>query len=131
MDTWLNEIPGAQELAEWFGSWPSFHDAEVLSVELNRTGPSKVSVHTWAITDKIDSRGFYVCERNCIVTFWIEDLSAVQLAHFNNQNALSDLDFYKKDGDFVLYFAPAHGLDGEIHAKSVRIEFSPGGPSNE
>ena len=29
-------IAGAAELVEWFGRWPSFHDAEIVSLELNR-----------------------------------------------------------------------------------------------
>jgi Immunity protein 50 len=28
------DIAGADDVVRWFGEWPSFHDAEVLSVHL-------------------------------------------------------------------------------------------------
>jgi hypothetical protein len=31
----LTRIDGAQRLYDWFGYWPSFHDAEILSLQLN------------------------------------------------------------------------------------------------
>lgn len=36
-----DEVPVSSELIRWFGYWPSFHDAEVLEIELRRTGHSK------------------------------------------------------------------------------------------
>ena len=30
------DIPGAQDVIAWFGAWPTFHDAEVLSISLDR-----------------------------------------------------------------------------------------------
>ena len=32
----LQEISGAAELRDWFGYWPMFHDAEIISLHLNR-----------------------------------------------------------------------------------------------
>jgi hypothetical protein len=130
MEEWLKNVPGAQALFDWFGYWPSFHDAEVLSVHLNRTGTSTVQAHTWEMTDKVDARGFFVCRKHCVVTFEVEELAGMDLAHFNNQNALSNLDFYKKDSEFVLDFAPAHGLQGTVRAKKVSIQLTPGIPSD-
>jgi hypothetical protein len=128
MHEFLKTVPGAQNLFEFFGCWPSFHDAEVLSVELHRTGPSKVRAHTWAMTDKVDADGHYVCEKHCVVTFSLEDLTKVEVLHFNDQNALSDLEFYRDNDEFVLSFHPGHGLQGSIRAKHIDIEFQPGIP---
>jgi hypothetical protein len=130
MEDLIPLIPGAQQLFDWFGYWPSFHDAEVLSIELNRAGPSKVQVHTFAMTDQVDAKGFYVCDKHCIVTFVLRDLIAVQLAHFNDQNALSDLDFYRENDEFVLDFCGSHGVEGTIRAKQVSIDTRPGIPSD-
>lgn len=33
---WLGEIDGVGALFDWFGYWPDFHDAEIISLELNR-----------------------------------------------------------------------------------------------
>ena len=32
----IQEVPGAAELHDWFGFWPNFHDAEIISLYLNR-----------------------------------------------------------------------------------------------
>ena len=51
--TELAGIAGAPELYDWFGRWPHFHDAEVLSPHLNRTGSSVLTVHAWDMTGKV------------------------------------------------------------------------------
>ena len=69
------EIPGASDLFAWFGFWPTFHDGEVLSVHLDRSGPSRIRVHTWEGTHQLDSRGYIVLRKHVIVTFILEDVS--------------------------------------------------------
>jgi hypothetical protein len=32
------DIPGADDVVKWFGYWPTFHDAQILSITLNRSG---------------------------------------------------------------------------------------------
>ena len=128
MDRSLKAIPGAKELLEWFGHWTSFHDAEVLSMEFNRTGSSKIRVHTFQITDQVDSRGYSILEKHCIVTFWLDEIVALELAHFNHQNAILGLDLSNEDGHFVITFDPAHGVEGTIKAQQVAIEVTPGIP---
>jgi hypothetical protein len=34
------ELTGADAVRQWFGSWPNFHDAEVISLSLARKGLS-------------------------------------------------------------------------------------------
>jgi len=48
----IESIAGAQELYDWFGYWPGFHDAEVLKLRLSVGEPSCMVVHTWEMTDK-------------------------------------------------------------------------------
>lgn len=50
----LQNIPGAMQLDSWFGCWPSFHDAEIISLHLNRNGNSFLRVHTWEMTKEVD-----------------------------------------------------------------------------
>ena len=125
MDELIRSVPGAQQLFNWFGCWPSFHDAEVLSIELNRTGASKIRVHNFEVSDEVDPKGFNLCRKHCVVTFVLEDLSTVELAHFNHQNALLRLAFYRENDEYVLVFAPAHGIEGTLKAKNVSIEMIP------
>jgi len=130
VESLLQAISGAQQLFDWFGSWPSFHDAEVLSIELNRTGPSKLRVHTFRITDKVDESGHHVCDKHCIVTFILNQITVSKLAHFNHQNALSDLGLHLENDEFVFDLAPAYGVEGSIRAREVAIELSPGLPED-
>ena len=59
--TELAGIAGAPEQYDRFGRWPQFHDAEVLSPHLNRTGWSVLTLNPWDMTDKVDSDGFLFC----------------------------------------------------------------------
>jgi hypothetical protein len=62
----MTEIYGAELVTAIFGSWPSFHDAEVVRLRLERTekydsGPSlHTDVHTFEVTSDIDVQGRYV-----------------------------------------------------------------------
>jgi len=40
-------IAGAEAVVAWFGLWPSFHDAETLSLETNRRATSLIRLHAW------------------------------------------------------------------------------------
>jgi len=58
----LEGMAGARELYSWFGYWPSFHDAEVVSLQMNRAGTSSIAVHTWHTTNEVDSKGYYIMQ---------------------------------------------------------------------
>jgi hypothetical protein len=47
--------------------WPTFHDAEVLSLTLERKGLSRPRVHTWHMTNQVDERGHYVLTKQIAV----------------------------------------------------------------
>ena len=42
----VESIDGAQELYNWFGYWPEFHDAEALTFHLDPGMPSTLVIHT-------------------------------------------------------------------------------------
>ncbi len=44
----LEAIPGGPEVAEWFGGWPEFGDAEILELRLVRRGPSLLRISATA-----------------------------------------------------------------------------------
>ena len=71
-ETILAEIPSASALVEWFGYWPSFHDAEVLSILLKREGESCVKVHTFQMTNDLNASGHYGCIKHVTVNFLLE-----------------------------------------------------------
>jgi len=124
----LEAISGAHELHDWFGYWPSFHDAEIMRLDLNRHGSSTLFVHTWEMTDKIDGEGFYVLDKHVVVEFMLEDVSGLNLTGFNFQNVIFELSIEKKEEGFLLDLAPCYGLAGTIEAKNLSIRLHPGKP---
>src|SRR5687768_3871238 len=95
-----NDIPAvenADALLEIFGAWPSFHDAEVIALRLDRTGDAgpvlDVQIHVFAMSDRVDEQGYYVLTNHTLVTFRFTDVNCVELSGFNGQNSLWDLGF--------------------------------------
>jgi Immunity protein 50 len=123
------DVPGAADLFAWFGFWPNFHDGEVLSVHLDRAGPSHLRVHTWERTNELDNRRYYVLRKHVVVTFILEDIRDSELDEFNHQNVLNDLTLTEDPSGFRLELGPCFGLNGTITARSVRIELEAGKPS--
>jgi hypothetical protein len=125
----VDEIPGAKELHEWFGYWPDFHDAEIVSLHLNRKGISSLRVHTWETTKQVDEKGYYMCARHIVVEFLFENIFALALAGFSQQNVISGLDMEKTGSGFRLTLGECYGLAGSIEAERLSIGITPGLPS--
>jgi len=126
----LKSINGAQELYDWFGSWPSFHDAEVVKLHLNRSGRSALAIHTWEMTKRVDSKGYYELEKHVVVEFILEGISALSLEGFSGQNVIFGLAIDKIETGFLLTLDPCYGLSGSIAAESVFIRLTPGKPDS-
>jgi hypothetical protein len=128
---WLaSHVPGARELIAWFGYWPSFHDAEVTSIELVRSGVSRISVHTFEATNELNQKGQYICRKHVIVEFLLGGISSLDLNAFNHQNVISGLVLTQAEQGYTLELEGCYGVDGAIAAESVEIKLAPGPPSD-
>ena len=123
------EIPGAEAVVEWFGRWPSFHDAEIIDVHFDRAGRSAIRIHAWLMTEGIDSDGFYVSDRHAVVTFGLEDIVDLELFGFSNQNVIFGLTVERTDRGHRLKLDPCYGLSGAIEAERVSVGLAPGKPA--
>ena len=127
----VQQIRGADRLYEWFGYWPNFHDAEILSLHLDRTGTSALHIHTWEMSSEVDERGYYTLRKHAVVEFLLENVNALSLGGFSIQNVIFGLFLEKIPSGFKLTLDPCYGLAGSIEAEKVEIRFTPGEPSAE
>jgi hypothetical protein len=129
LETELKDVGGAQELFDWFGYWPSFHDATVLSFQVNLTESSHLRLHTWEMTDRVDERGFFILTKHVVVEFILEDISKLDLEGFSGQDVILGLAVHKVDFGFKLTIDPCCNLGGEIIAGNIAIRLFPGKPT--
>ena len=122
----IDRVPGCAELIGWFGSWPRFLDSEVLGVQLNRSGLSRVSIYTFEWTGKVSAEGKCLLHKHVVVSFLLEQVSDCELAGFNHQNVINGIDLDEREGQYYLQLNDVFGVGGRIAAKSIQIEFSPG-----
>lgn len=113
------ELTGAETVRQWFGSWPNFHDAEVISLSLARKGQSVLRVYP------------YYPHKPATVDFIFENVTDIELQDFTGQNVIMSLRIEiatDQNGDKVyrLVLGPCYGLAGKIDARSLRVELSPG-----
>jgi hypothetical protein len=129
------EIPGADQVVQWFGYWPSFHDAEVLSITLNRSGASYVQIHTWEKTSEVDANGYYVRTKHAVVTFLFEgflmdreEISRMRIEWFNHQNVLTSLRVVRIPDGHSLFLDGIFGVDACIDCERISVTLEPGMP---
>ena len=124
----ITDLAGAQKLIDWFGCWPSFHDAEVISIELNREGVSKLRVHFFSTRNRTNDRGYYITENHAIVSFILEDIAQLELNGFNHQNVLSSISVNPVDTQYEIILGDCYGVSGRILASKLSFELEPGMP---
>ena len=124
-------VSGGADLVRWFGQVPSFHDAEVLSLHLLRSGQSVLRLHGWINTGEVGHDGHFVLDRHAIVTFSIQNVigglilrRAPDRPERRGHLALGPL-----PQDIEIELEPCYGLSGLIRSRAVSITFEPGKPN--
>ena len=119
-------IPGWPDVEEWFGYSPNFHDAEVLSIDLQRDPEiSTVRVHAWRTNSDTDEAGYYRLDRHALVTFTIGGIQSVELQGWNHQNVLAKLWIERSEEGYVLHLPETYGVDGKIAAAEISVAIEP------
>lgn len=126
-------IEGAENVVKWFGHWPTFHDAEVVSVVLNRAGKSRVEVHAFETTSDMDAAGYFRCTKHAIVTFELEgyvpdEVGSICLRWFNHQNVLSGLTVRPVVSGYEVILDGIFGVDGSLFCERLTVAIEPGIP---
>jgi hypothetical protein len=130
----MEKVANSEALTGIFGYWPSFHDAEVLSIHFDREGHTgyggptlETKVHVFEMTSEVNERGFYVLRHHTIVTlrfFQVDDLLA---EGFNVQNVLWGMeitdasDAQMENVTFKVRFSSSFGLEMAFACKAVAV----------
>ena len=137
MSTPVDRITNSDAIVSVFGRWPSFHDAEVLGLELVRQfdGPSApslaVHIHVFSMTNEVDDRGYFVCKNHSTVVLRFGGIDELELDGFNHQNALSGLEIATSgpEGLFEVHFDPAYGMESRFNCRTIEVvSVTPGIP---
>jgi hypothetical protein len=139
-DEQLVSIENAGSLESVFGAWPSFHDAEVLRVVLDRSGDDwptlEAAIHVFEMTSEVDSKGFYVLRNHTEVLLRFTGVVATRLQWFNHQNVLSSLEISElnpneHEGRVIRVEMPSsYGLEAEFDCKrAIVASVRPYGPA--
>jgi hypothetical protein len=128
MEELFHRILGHERIMNAFGYWPNFHDSEILSIELIRVpDPDMPTVDAVCLKLKLHAfewtRGTEGYFNHHLVEFQFGDVSDVQLAGFNHQNAIYSLGFQPLPQDLGLKIKidGAHGVSGTFLANGCEI----------
>lgn len=132
----IQSLPGAADLENWFGFLPSFHDATISSAKFFEN-QAILNVEAFRMTKEVDQGGYYVCDRQALVTFTMCGVRAV-VSQGELTTTILELGVRKvsevtapleammvTEGDFEIGFDTSYGTSGSIFAKSVEIEVFP------
>ena len=92
----MNTIPlvnNAAKLISVFGEWPSFHDAEVLKLELERRPPSLTLTVLIRrnIREEPADKSYFKVTGSWVVTLRFQRIDDVVLENFNHQNVITEI----------------------------------------
>jgi hypothetical protein len=105
-------LAGVESIIGLVGSWPSFHDAEILKIVLSRSGASIIEIDRHPGTDALTP-----ARR---VQFKLWRLREVRIENFNQQNVIFELRIDESDG-VRIDFVPCFGVEGFVSAEEAEV----------
>ena len=123
------QIVGFERFIAWCGGWPSFHDAEIVRLDLNRKGRSTRAVDVpGGVRPAFGPRAnpkFSVPREDVTVTFILDGIEDLELSGFNHQNVVFDLSLEQGEDMIRIRLEPCFGLAGTIDVRKIEIQFEP------
>ena len=112
-DALWSQIAGGPDLLAWFGTVPSFHDGEILSLSLDRDGPTAVlRVHGWRFAGGADEQGYLRTDRHAVVEFRLDGVTGLELQDHNHPNVASATNPADRRWRLAARSQPCHRLAG-------------------
>ncbi len=122
----LADVPGATELYDWFGYWPTFHDAELVDIVLATQGSSLIRLYTCDFTGKVHPRGHSEQIKHVTVKFVLDEIVELDLKDFSIQNVMDSVMLVRTGDAYRVKFEPVWGIGGSVTAGRVLIDLEPG-----
>ena len=129
-----SKIQNGDLLTDIFGRWPSFHDAEVLCITLDRGEAQsfvpylQATIHVFEMTSQIDERGRYVLKNHVAATLRFNEIYELSLENFNQQNVLQGLyivDVSNRQMEritFEVTIEGIHGVTAKFQCNAISVE---------
>ena len=129
-------IEGWEKLVAALGDWPTFHDAEVISVSAERSIPvevgcasARVVVHIRRYETRGEGTAQYeqVLSRNVLATFQFSGVADLELSEFNHQNVINSLVVHRDTSQdeerapYVVTIESICGLGGTLRGARVEL----------
>jgi hypothetical protein len=129
------KIIGHEKLTNIFGYWPSFHDAEVISIILEKIGKDEregpvlyAKIHVFQMDpEKTNGGKKFVFHCHSIVTFRFTMVKNLLLNEFNHQNVIFGLkisekyDEERKKNLFEVEFEHSFGISCSFICDNIEI----------
>jgi hypothetical protein len=127
-DAW-NDVEGFQTLADWFGSTPTFHDGQVLSLDIDFPREAVLVIHAWRIMDRVDADGYFETEQDFVATIRMGGVTKLDLeTDYDGPGIVSALTTVALGDEIQLQIYSSLGVEGRIKAQRASIAFLPGKP---
>jgi hypothetical protein len=127
-------VIGREKVTAVFGSWPAFHDAEVVRIDIDRrpigegTGPTlDAMIHAFEISDEVASDGTLVLRNHVLVHLRFHEVVGLELGGVNLQNVLfglvlTDIRDRQMEGIHLeVKFAASHGLEASFQCRRAEV----------
>ena len=123
-------------LTDIYGYWPSFHDAEVHSISMDRdqilfddVSDVRIGmvVHYFEMTREVKDNGCFGLIKHHLIQFEFSNVGDITLSGFNHQNAIYGLLFEAQPEDaagntfFKVVLEAAHGVEGSFVPQTGKI----------
>jgi len=120
------DVVTADLLIRVFGEWPSFHDAEIVWVHLDRVGQGgptlAAALHLFRMTKDVDERGYFAIKDNVLATLRFDNIVLEELKWFNHQNAIDGLVVGAgRERRFAVEFPSNCGCDAHFECDSIEV----------
>lgn len=130
----VERIRGAEKLVDVYGYWPTFHDAKVLWMLLDRhhhdedTPALEALVRAFEITDEVDPEGRLVLRHHVQVHLRFREIRELKISNFGHQNMLHGLsitdirDWQLEQIHFAVHFVSSiDELDASFQCRTVEV----------